>query len=479
MTQTIYTSICSITLFTAIALNGAERPTLANLAARKVAANQTEMADAMNTLSPTLLMTSAKEGSGPLTLFVNDVLQKAGSYRIRTTQKLIWHIAFSPDNKTLASSGFKSKSASANLWDLASKNLKHSFASKCVPPKIAFSSDGETFTTAAIYDKVNIWNTNTGHLLHHLNEEGFAYEIDSLAFTGNGPIVYAVTQYGAVIIKAYSGETLRYFVFDETHKSRPVIDPKGTSVATVPRSLGMPGTNLIHMWNIDSGTLRYSIQNVEYPASIAFSSNGELFAIANQQDIPVDVLNNRNQLLETKSHGPIQIRRTLDGALITTLHYHPEDLISTMAFSHDNQTLAVITFSNDRRQLYDVEDPLNIPEEQSASRTAVLLINIANGTILENFLVNTENKECEALAFSYDNKTLAFSTGKILNLRTLDCQKDLQELANEDHDTLRLLYEAALATSKNESYYVDPNDPSYKRLIEVCPFLEALFAHAS
>lgn len=89
-------------------------------------------------------------------------------------------VAFSPDGKTIATSGHPK----ARIWDVVThKEIRSVEGWGC----LAFSSDGKMLATGTMHQgEVSWWDTGTGKKLHSVSGQ---MEIFSLAFSPDGKIL--------------------------------------------------------------------------------------------------------------------------------------------------------------------------------------------------------------------------------------------------------------------------------------------------
>ena len=122
----------------------------------------------------------------------------------RLTDEGAWNITFSPDAHTLATThgpttqGLTVPGLQIDLWDVASRTLKHTFEHNTEPSDedidgIAFSPDGRTLASAA-GGTILLWDVLTG-----LHKHTYDHYSDSIAFSPDGRTLVS-TGFGNYII---------------------------------------------------------------------------------------------------------------------------------------------------------------------------------------------------------------------------------------------------------------------------------------
>jgi eukaryotic-like serine/threonine-protein kinase len=268
----------------------------------------------------------------------------------------VYHIAYAPDGKTLASAG---KDGTVRIWDLASATLRttlrHSdYEVNCV----AFSPDGKVIASADDHGSVNVWTGpyySGGHELvrHQCPIVALAFSPDCKMLAvgnGNGAVHYYHSN--------YPWDELFHFFSFRSRVETLAFSPDG-------KQLAVGGTN-VELFDILSQTFHKVIgeRGAGSSSEVAFSHSGLLIA-ANEG--PRVVLIDRasgltkatlkghtgkvnsiafspdDQLLASGSDdGAVRLWDVPSGKLRAILDIHSQNLprVWCVAFSPDGRTLA-------------------------------------------------------------------------------------------------------------------------------------------
>jgi len=119
----------------------------------------------------------------------------------------IENIAFSPDGRFLASSGYPDEENSPlQMWDTTTWESKGTFEDSESADCLAFSPDGKNLATCAP-GQIQIWDTRTGELTQ--KNDLWYYDTDLLAYSPDGKLLIAAYFSDLIYLDANSGEEVR------------------------------------------------------------------------------------------------------------------------------------------------------------------------------------------------------------------------------------------------------------------------------
>ena len=270
-------------------------------------------------------------------------------------------IAFSPDSRTLASSGYSSTNSIIRLWDTDTGKLrdtldgyeeeilvlafssdgamlassggwpdyrirlwdvaKHQprdtrFDNTGSPYALSFSPDGKTLVSGGRDNTVRLWDVQTGELKNRL--KGHQDDVNAVIFSQNGEIFATGSDDGTIRLwTAHTGEMLTILEgdtkFSEGIRSL-AFSPDGATLASAK-------AEKIWLWDTStkqlSGILEGHVRDV---IAIAFSPDGETIASAS-------------------SDWTLRLWNTATGQPHKIFEEHPSSA-NTVAFSPDGRTLA-------------------------------------------------------------------------------------------------------------------------------------------
>ncbi len=137
-------------------------------------------------------------------------------------------VAYSPDGKTLASSG--SSDGTIQLWDAKSgTHIRTLKGHTDTVRSIAFSPDGKTLVSGSKDDTLRVWDINTGRMLRKL--AGHSNDIKTVVFSGDGKIIASGSEDATV--RLWDAETGRFLPTLRGHSwgiSAVALSPDGKTV---------------------------------------------------------------------------------------------------------------------------------------------------------------------------------------------------------------------------------------------------------
>jgi WD40 repeat protein len=186
----------------------------------------------------------------------------------------IYSLAFSPDDKTLATASYD---MTARLWDLATRETRVTLKLGQPVSAIAFSPDGQTLATASLREYVQLWNAATGRALLTLKEVNHRHRwCRSVAFSPDGTLLAAASQTGLVRLWDPATGQLRATLQGHTASVCCIaFSPDGKTIATG------SDDRTVRLWDTATGQEKVTLRSHTAAVNLlAFSRDGDTLATA-------------------------------------------------------------------------------------------------------------------------------------------------------------------------------------------------------
>ncbi|MEV5598627.1 hypothetical protein [Streptomyces sp. NPDC052496] len=228
-------------------------------------------------------------------------------------------LSFSADGRTLAGS---TRTGSWRLWDAATGRTRATFDGHDghdghggPVTATAFSRDGRTLATGGTDGTVRLWNAATGALSATLR--GHTGKVVSVAFASDGRSVATGSQDGTVRLwDVASGKAEARLIWPAGSSRAVAFGPDG-------RTLAVYGSNdaSIRLWDVRAGKARTTLAGpAGYVIAMAFAPSGRILGGGSDD-------------------GTVRLWDVATGAILGTLPGHARR-VSSVAFSPDGHTMA-------------------------------------------------------------------------------------------------------------------------------------------
>ena len=188
--------------------------------------------------------------------------------QLRTLVHSVWGFAFSPDGKTLA----VGSPDVIEIWDAHSGEKLRTFPG-LTGRVLAFSPDGTALAIRGGHHSILLCDVRSGEVLQTL-EANTEYLV-SAAFSPDGKVFASGWPHEDISLRLWdvrTGDLLRVISSDEEYVQAVAFSPDGRSVYTGSLHSG------IHVWDVHTGELLYTLDDYSSITSVAFSPDGHTFA---------------------------------------------------------------------------------------------------------------------------------------------------------------------------------------------------------
>ena len=218
-------------------------------------------------------------------------------------------ITFSPDRQTLVSVG---TDRTIRLWDIRTGTLRQTLTDLPRVTSTAFSPDGRILAVGGL-GKIYLWDTVRFTHRHRFTE--LKDIVGSIAFSPNGQSIVGVVEDGTIRSWDVKTGKLRYLITGTGIRGYGDV-----ALSSDSKWLAASGWGGIHLWDIETGTIRHFRGDSSFMTGVALSPNGQILAGASPE---------KTILLWDMETG--KLRHTLTGL---------KGIVEDIAFSPNGQFLA-------------------------------------------------------------------------------------------------------------------------------------------
>ena len=268
--------------------------------------------------SPDGRILAAGEGSG-VQLWDMPSGQLRGTLTSHTDGVWGMTLAFSPDGKTLVSTG--TGRSEINLWDVPSGQLRRTFTEHTPSvTSIAFSPDGKTIT-GNLGKTIGLWDAASG--ARKITLIGHTDIVRSVAFSPDGKIIASGSRDKTVRLwDARSGQHQRTLIGHTDGINSVAFSPDGKIIASGTIYNSQLGE--LWLWNAETGKYQTGKKAFHNSVAFAFSPDGQTLAT------------------QTKMGQQLMLWDAATGVVKITYPWNSSYFVS-FAFSPDGKTLATGT----------------------------------------------------------------------------------------------------------------------------------------